>query len=240
MPEPRWKSILWWLGFAACGLGLIVHFSLIQLSNMPMSPLKHRMKALLDSYVNPYFSQRWNFFAPTPPTFDLVLLARGRYLDPNTAEIADSDWVDVSDALIDALRKNRLTPLFHAEISLSNALVHFANNLSKDPRTFTEKDGKKYLPAEIPADVDPADMTVMRRTAMADLEITYPNITFESVQLEVMIYILPRFAERHKELAEDLPTVALVAWQPAEWVPPYCCYSRLNPSHRRRPLWREP
>jgi hypothetical protein len=240
MPERRWKSILWWVGFAACGLGLVVHFSLVQISNMPMNPLKRKMAKLLDFYVNPYFAQRWNFFAPTPPTFDIVLLARGRYLDPDTAEIENSEWVDVSDTLIDALRKNRLTPLFHAEISLSNALVHFANYFRKDPRTFTEKDGKKYLQAEIPADVDPADMTVMRRTAMADLEITYPNITFESVQLGIMIYTLPRFTERHKGLAADPPAVALVAWQPAEWVPPYCCYSRLNPSHRLRPHWRDP
>jgi hypothetical protein len=207
---------------------------------MPMSPLKLKMANLLNFYVNPYFSQRWNFFAPTPPTFDIVLLARGRYLDPDTAEIENSEWVDVSDTLIDALRKNRLTPMFQAEISLSNALVHFANNLKKDPRTSMEMDGKKYLPAEIPADVDPADMTVMRRSAMADLEITYPKITFESVQLGIMVYTLPRFTERHKGLAEDPAAVALVAWQPAEWVPPYCCYSRVNPSHRLRPLWREP
>ena len=240
MPEPRWKSVLWWAGFAACGLVLIVHFSLVQISNMPTSPLKLKMAKLLDSYVNPYFSQRWNFFAPTPPTFDIVLLARGRYLDPDIAESENSEWLDVSDALTDALRKNRLTPLFHAEISLSNALVHFANNLKQDPRTFLEKGGKKYLAGEIPADVDPVDMMVMRRTAMADLEITYPKITFESVQLGIMIYPLPRFTERHKGLTEDPPAVALVAWQPAEWVPPYCCYSRLNLSHRLRPHWREP
>jgi hypothetical protein len=231
---------LWWVGFVACGLGLVLHFSLVQLSNMPVGPLKLRLKPLLDSYVSPYFSQRWNFFAPTPPTYDLVLLARGRYLDPDTAEIENGEWVDVSDALIDALRKNRLTSLFHPEISLSNALVHFANNLSKNPRTFMEEEGRKYLPAEIPADVDPFDMTVMRRTAMANLEITYPNIKFESVQLEVMIYTLPRFTERGKGLAEDPPAIALVAWQPAEWVPPYCHFCRINPNHRLRPFWREP
>jgi Family of unknown function (DUF5819) len=207
---------------------------------MAMIPLRPRIKSLVDSYVNPYFSQRWNFFAPTPPTYDLVLLARGRYVDPDTAEIENSEWVDVSDALIGALRKNRLTPLFHAEISLSNALVHFANNLSRDPRTFREEDGRKYLPAEIPADVDPVDMTVMRRTAMANLEITYPNIKFESVQLEVMIYTLPRFTERHLGLTEESPALALVAWQPAEWVPPYCHFCRINPTHGLRPIWREP
>ena len=205
-----------------------------------MSSVKLKMANLLDFYVKPYFSQRWNFFAPTPPTYDLVLVARGRCLDPDTAVIENSEWVGVSDTLIDALRKNRLTPLFHAEISLSNALVHFANNLRKDPRTFMERDGKKYLPPEIPADVDPVDMVVMRRTAMAALEITYPNIRFQSVQLGIMIYTLPRFTERHKGLAEDPPAVVFVAWQPAEWVPPYCCYSRINPSHRQRPLWREP
>ena len=198
------------------------------------------MASFLDSYVNPYFSQRWNFFAPTPPTFDIVLLARGRYLDPDTAEIEKTDWLDISDTLIGALRKNRLTPLFHAEISLSNALVHFVNYFKNDPRTFLEKGGKKYLPAEIPADVDPVDMMVMRRTAMADLEVTYPKIKFQSVQLGIMIYTLPRFTERHKGLTENPSAIALVAWQPAEWVPPYCCYSGLNPSERLRPHWREP
>ena len=240
MAERRWKSILWWVAFAACGLGLAAHFSLVEISNVPTSPLKLKMAGLLDSYVNPYFSQRWNFFAPTPPTFDIVLLARGRYLDPDTNEIENSQWVDVSDTLIDAIRKNRLTPLFHAEISLSNALVHFVNYFKRDPRTFLEEDGKKYLPLEIPADVDPVDMVVMRRTAMADLEITYPNLTFQSVQLGIMIYTLPPFTERNKGLTEERPGVAFVAWQPAERVPPYCCYSRLKPSHKLRPHWREP
>lgn len=240
MPERRWRSILWWSAFAVCGLGLVVHFSLIQISNMPMSAVKLRMANLLDFYVSPYFSQRWNFFAPTPPTFDIVLFARGRYFDPDTGKIETTDWVDVSDALIGALRKNRLTSLFHAEISLSNALGHFANDFRKDPRAFMEKDGKKYLRAEIPADIDPADMMVMRRTALANLEITYPTITFHSVQLGITAYTLPRFPERDKGLTEDPPAVAFVAWQPAEWVSPYCCHSRPNPSHKLRPRWREP
>lgn len=235
-----WRSILWWAGFALCGFVLVAHFSLIQISNMPMSPVKLKMANLLDFYVNPYFSQRWNFFAPAPPTFDIVLFARGRYRDPATGEIETSDWVDVSDALISALRKNRLTSLFHAEISLSNALVHFANYFRRDPRAFMEKDGKKYLRAEIPADIDPADMTVMKRTALAHLEITYPQVTFQSVQLGMTVYTLPRFTQRDKELTEDPPAVALVAWQPAEWVPPYCCYSGLNSSQKLSTHGREP
>ena len=205
MPERRWTSILWWAGFAVCGLGLVVHFSLIQISNMPMSAAKLKMASLLDFYVNPYFSQRWNFFAPTPPTFDIVLFARGRYFDPDTGEIETTDWVDVSDALIGALRANRLTSLFHAEISLSNALGHFANDFRKDPRAFREKDGKKYLRAEIPADIDPADMTVMRRTALANLEITYPTITFQSVQLGITVYTLPRFTGERQGVDRGSP-----------------------------------
>src|SRR6516225_8252672 len=90
--KSKWKNAIWWIFFVACGACVIGHFSLIQLSNMPMSPLKLQMADVLASYVDPYFSQRWNFFAPTPIDHDVTLLARGQYLDSKTGAFVNSDW----------------------------------------------------------------------------------------------------------------------------------------------------
>lgn len=218
------NSVLWWCSFALCGLVLIAHFSLVQLSNMPMSPLKLQLANIISFYVNPYFSQQWGFFAPQPVDRDVFLLARGRYMDKKTGEVTTGPWINVSDGLIDALRKNRLSALFHVEVILSNAVVQYCNSLVDNPRATFKKDGQTYVKAQIPADAESIDMRVMKRTAIASLEIAYPDQPIEEIQLGLMTYVFPRFTVRYKAVADEPAAVTLVDWQPAEWVSPYCCY----------------
>jgi hypothetical protein len=132
------KTVMWWVIFAACGLVFSVHFALVQLSNMPMSPLKLQLANVLSSYVDPYFTQQWNFFAPQPIDRDTSLLARVRYRDGMSGQLVTGPWIDVTDSLIEPLRRNRLSPLFHVEVSLSNAVVEFTNAVGKDPRDLSE------------------------------------------------------------------------------------------------------
>jgi hypothetical protein len=234
MLNRRADLILWWASFVLCGLLFVAHFSLVQLSNMPMSPLKLQLANVVSYYVDPYFTQQWNFFAPQPIDRDVSLLGRARYHDKATGQMVTVRWVDVTDALIEPLRRSRLTPLFHVEVSLSNAVVGFMNHLGADPRATFEKDGQKYVKPQLAADIDPIDMQTMKRTALATLEIAYPDQSFEEVQLALMIYIFPRFTMRQKAVSDEPLALTLVDWQPAEWVTPYCCYGGKGP-----PLVRE-
>ncbi|MFY9820568.1 MAG: DUF5819 family protein [Thermoanaerobaculia bacterium] len=215
---------MWWACFVGCGVVLAVHFSLVQLGNMPLSPLKLNLAGAIASYVNPYFAQRWNFFAPQPIERDVFLVARARFRDPQTGSDVVTGWINVSDPLIGAVRKNRLSPLFLVEVGLSNSVLDFENGIAKNKNATFQKDGKTYLRPVIPATVDPFNIAVMTRTALATLQITYATRHIDAVQLGLLHYTYPRFTERHRKISvpKTLP-LTLIDWQPASTVAPYCC-----------------
>jgi Family of unknown function (DUF5819) len=230
----RLRTIAWWAVFSACCAVLVIHFSFIQLASMPLSPIKLKYANILDAYVNPYFTQRWNFFAPDPIDRDVSLIARARDVEGSPPPLV-TEWIDVTAPLLEALRRNRVTPLFLVEIGLSNAVVSFENNIAHDPRATLEKDGKTYLKAQLPATLDPLDMIVMRRTALASLEIAYPGKRFEEVQLGLVTSTFPRFTERNDPEAKAEVSMTLIDWQSATWVAPYCCVPKLPLPSVRQP-----
>src|SRR5262249_4280437 len=151
---------------------------------------------------------------------DVSLIARGQFRDERGDPVT-TEWIDVTDPLIDELRHNRLTPVFLVELGLSNAVVTFDGAIQADPRATVKENGKRYIKSQIPASVDPLDMLVMRRTAVATLEIANGGKPMEQVQLALMRYVFPRFTERHKKETSTERQATLVDWQPATWVDPY-------------------
>lgn len=73
------STAAWWMTVSVCVVSFVFHFTCIQLANMPLSPLKLKYANQLDAYVNPFFTQRWNFFAPQPLDRDMFLIARARF-----------------------------------------------------------------------------------------------------------------------------------------------------------------
>ncbi len=214
---------LWWTLCVFCTATFLVHFSLLQLSNMPLSPLKLDLAPTLAHYVNPYFWQRWNFFAPQPISHDVLLVARGRSRGQSAGREILTPWVSVTEPLVASVRGNRLTPLFLVEVALSNAVIEFENNLASDPQATFERGGLRYVRPQISATAtsDPLDLSVMTRTAVATLELAYPGQVFTGVQLGLVHHEYPRFSERHSpEHGGPLP-MTLIDWQTAAYVTPY-------------------
>lgn len=222
------RTALWWGVFAFCAAVFVFHFTAVQLANMPLSPLKLRLANQLDAYVNPFFTQRWNFFAPNPLDKDVFLLARGRYHPRNSSAVVETPWTEITKPLLGAITKHRWSPLFLVEIGLSNAVITFENAIADDPRAIETHDGHRYMKATLPATVDPLDMQYMSRTALATLEIANPGVQFDQVQLALVTQEYPRFTERLGNSPARRPSTTLVEWQPATWVAPYCCKSRIR------------
>jgi hypothetical protein len=216
------KRVLWWATLCLLSLVFLVHFSLVQLSNMPLSPLKLGISEVVDGYVNPFFSQRWSFFAPQPIEHDTTVVIRGRYLDPSTGKAVITPWLDVTTPLLDAVREDRLTPIFLVELGLSNVVIDLESRAVADPRASFQKDGKKYLREKISPEVSPVDVLLMTRTALASLEASMPDRKFEAVQLGLAHYDYPRFTQRHSSSAKPGPLpMTLIDWQPASKVAPF-------------------
>ncbi len=222
MVKTHRENMTWWLLFVCCTATLLLHVVMLLLSNTPLSPMKLRLTNTLDSYVNPYFSQRWTFFAPTPVSTDITLIARGRRTAQDGAPV-DSPWVDVTDPLIDSVRRNRLTPNFMVELGLSNAVIQFRNNLAQDETVSYEKAGKRYVRALLPSTVSPDEMAFMRRTAAASLEVTFPGRRFTSIQLALVSRDVPKFTERRNSSKQQAAQTTQIDWQQNSWVTPYCC-----------------
>ncbi len=203
---------------------------------MALSPLKLEMVDLLADYVNPYFAQHWNFFAPKPPTEDTWVVTRARLAPAGSVSgtVQTTPWIDLTEPLIDAVAHDRLTPLFLVELGLSNAATSFMNRLSKNPAATVTKDGKAYLKNTVPADVDPMDLAYMRRTAIASLETQYPASAIRQIQVGIEIYRYPRFTNRNASAPPPKGSLITTPWASAQFVTPYCCTSH-RPAARRLP-----
>lgn len=185
----------WWLLFVVGSLLFVLHFTFVQLMNMPMNPIKLAFYEPLDQYVNPYFSQNWSFFAPNPIADDLSTMVRGESVD-RSGRFHVTPWYDVSDTLIDAAKGRPMSPIASISLALSNATVQYINHASKDKRTSFEAHGRRYVRTRLRTSIDPMDALIMRTIATSALESQYPSLTFAHVQLGIRSYEFPRFTER--------------------------------------------
>ncbi|MBA3986233.1 MAG: hypothetical protein H0X63_06610, partial [Flavobacteriales bacterium] len=87
---------------------LIAHFIIIGLYLLPENPLQHQFKKELNSYADPFFSQAWTLFAPTPINTNMSLLLRFEYV--NNGEVDTTNWIDITEPLIEVRLKNYWSP----------------------------------------------------------------------------------------------------------------------------------
>jgi hypothetical protein len=226
--SPRANLNLWWLAFIFLSLVFSVHFFLVQVANMPVSPLQLALNKPLHYWVHPYFSQKWSFFAPTPPDQDQLLVARAR-LVANNGSLMATPWVDVTSPFYEAVARNRVTPFFLVEIGLSNALSSFTNAMITTPAASFEKNGQRYIKPQLPAGLDPFDATYLTRHASAALASIYPGVSFKDIQIGILTRYYPRFTQRFDPNA-TIPSSTLIEvdWQPAPQVAPLRSFPILN------------
>ena len=89
-----------------CALGsfTVAYMLSVTVHVVPLSAATFEVRKVTDRFVEPWFAQRWSFFAPTPPEVNTDLMARARFVDD--ARVRTTDWFDVS-AYLDAASKQR-------------------------------------------------------------------------------------------------------------------------------------
>lgn len=179
------------LGSAA----LSAHFVLIELGNLPNNPVSLYASPVVERYVHPLFSQNWNFFAPQPISIDVTVLARAEQCGAG-GRCTLTNWVDVSDPLIDKVRADRLTSLEIVQLMLSNAAIEFANKAAQAPYAQIRYRGKSYYKPLVPDRVDFIDSVILSRTSAAAIRLMYPNTQFRRIQFGLASYVFPRFSHR--------------------------------------------
>jgi hypothetical protein len=142
-------ALSWALGTftAAYVLSVAVHV-------VPLSAATFEVRKVTDRFVEPFFAQRWSFFAPTPPVVNTDTIARGRFIDEG-GRVRTTEWFSVSAYLDGESKQRPLAPsrryrtAANAERALLGAVVgreapdqqQFAHN----PRGRAEADARQRM-----------------------------------------------------------------------------------------------
>jgi Family of unknown function (DUF5819) len=92
---------------------LFIHFSIVGLSLLPNNPISHVHKSQIRSYVDPFFTQNWNLFAPNPIASNQTLLIE--FTTHYKKDSVTSKWLDIKDAVHKTRVKNFWSPLQRLE-----------------------------------------------------------------------------------------------------------------------------
>ncbi|HET6895931.1 MAG TPA: DUF5819 family protein [Candidatus Baltobacteraceae bacterium] len=213
------RKTLWWVTLVLCCAVFAVHFTFVELMNLPTNPIKLQYYDVLEAYVNPFFTQNWSFFAPDPIANDLSLFVRAQRRGADGKRL-QSPWYDVTEALIDASNGKPLSPIGSENLALSSAVVQFVNAINKTPSATVVRNGEKFVKPHIRTSIDSADALLMTRIATAALLRHYGGMRLDRVQIALRFYKFPRFSQRRKpDRLQDGHLVTL-EWQPAPTVAP--------------------
>lgn len=86
----------------------IFHCLVLALYLLPQNPLSQAYLPSVNRYMQPFFAQNWNLFAPEPATFSLQFWYRCSNT-PVNQEISWSSWQDPLAQLIAEHKENRFT-----------------------------------------------------------------------------------------------------------------------------------
>lgn len=215
-PLSRRESVVVCAAASLAALVLAWHVLALIVYNLPNNPISLSVSGPVDRYVEPYFAQAWNFFAPNPVDRDVEALYRVRYRDAHGAVTA-LQWVSLNGSLNEMVRYDWLSRAMVVRGSVWASLDDFANNRFGDrPK---RPDGTVSL------DGQPYDLVALERTAMAMARVQIAgcaNCSFD-VQIATVARRYPRFTHRYEaaDPAHEPQVTYLFPWVRGENVAPF-------------------
>jgi hypothetical protein len=170
---------------------LTVHFLMTLAITLPPTPLTVEYGKAVESWIYPYFSQSWSFFAPTPPTEDDFIIAQYRYKSPAGATI-ETPWINLSRTLNEVTQRDRVSSLAIVQSMVGNAYCDLV-------KSEIFKDGKfdeKILQHLIATNQQPPSLHTLERAAMSCYRITSFQGTPLAVRIGILDHKFPRFTHR--------------------------------------------
>ncbi len=218
-----------WIREAAVVLGLVLsfHFAATALWVSPAGPIYDAVAPVVNPYMQPFFQQGWNLFAPNPWSGDDTILLRARWTDRSTGQLRTSDWVDVTTREWNGILHNPLHPRSdqYSE-GLSQLLGNDQDNLNGSQISIVERDyshsGWNQLLADLSAkngpDPDWLESYVRDERVATAFATQYayalwgPNV--EAVQIRLKYTPVPDFADRADKDAQPQSIFTYYGWRP--------------------------
>lgn len=186
------------------------------------------------AYLDPYFTQNWRLFAPSPISEDRNLLFQGAYVRADGSS-ATTEWVDWTEVELDLVRHrlvggragyvtNKLvTPLRGRTAALTDAQRVVVIGTAQDaPASFRElADGLEA--AETPTPTSAGFLRYERaatRLATDVLEARYPGLELTAVRYSIRRHAVVPFAARGGSEAEREANRPAAVDEVGGWRPP--------------------
>ena len=202
-------QVLWWALFVTCLVLFVIHFTFVEVTNLPLNPLQVEFAPAMDPWLHPLFQQNWNFFAPQPVDRDVTVLARTRACATSQPRCLPSSWSNISSPLIDAVRRDRVGSLSLIELMLANAANEFSNRASAASQRM-----HRAVLGQVDDAVDPLDAVIILRTSAAALKAESPRQRFAGLQFALHVYQFPRFSRRDEPNHPQSGKLVTTNWVP--------------------------
>lgn len=193
------------LGVAAAVLGLTVHFGFTALHVSPMNPFSQQMWQPTQAWINPFFAQNWQLFAPDPVSTDTGLLVKG-----TTASGAGDEFLDITTPTLERKLHNPLPDHLHYTVTgAGHNLLTARQRIVENPEVLEQfpevADSQVFLSAEIleaaPDGLrESYELTIRSLVSLASDSIAESTgNTPEAVQVRFVTHTFPRWSNRHEE-----------------------------------------
>jgi hypothetical protein len=210
--------VLWWATAIVLATWVTLHVTILLLVQVPWPMLPPAIQHAATVYAEPIFRQSWWLFAPNPPAFDRAVYVRGthRTLGGGASDVVETPWLPLSQPVLRSVQENRLslrdadlTILLHAMYSLSEAATLPMSPAARDEMFKQWSD----------LDRQPTALIALERVGSAALGSTYPDLTFQQVQVRLTLRSLPLFPDRHQPVGEPIVDVTFPPVQFQDVVP---------------------
>jgi hypothetical protein len=129
---------------ALCVVVSLVHIMLVFLHVAPSNEISKRYSGQIDAWINPFFEQNWQLFAPDPETSTRQISVRTRITVDGAAKV--SDWFDLTAVDYSAVNHHAF-PSHTNHNMLRRAWVAYLQTHGSDDRPYSERAGmiEQYL-----------------------------------------------------------------------------------------------
>ncbi|MEU2855999.1 DUF5819 family protein [Streptomyces syringium] len=184
------------------------HMFMTALSQAPLSPAKMKYSDTVSGYLDPYFTQNWMLFAPTPMSENRGILARATCTNGTV-----SSFYDVSSRGIEKAQSSRFFPSRESRI-VSNALqqLTYSDETLRRLREKRTNDKKPDIP-QMPFEKVSEEQAVklLSRYAYDQMPTACGGRTAK-VQVRMYLHHLPPWSKRHSRSAEVEVTAKDFEW----------------------------
>lgn len=206
---------------------LVMHFSITLAYLTPLNPLKVKVMAGLESYMRPFFEQRWELFAPNPVVDTRLMMVTCR-VEGEGGQVEEKPWSNVSTPVRELKQRYRLTPADR----IDRAQMTSVHLLYEPPDVLTTKLLEK--PEDTPEYRKAIELIERRRkvttelgkellvrTASVECDRLYGRGRTKEVRVRLATVKSPPFSRRWEPVEMGSSTYSEFEWMPYQAVALY-------------------